>query len=112
MNFQLPQIEKILDDLNTKTGADISEILEQLPDSVRSGQDEIYEVYQIRLNDLNSWENLMGTTTLIIAFLNIRSDEDACFLWPDFTDLHRNWPALLKMHNKYFPVLDNGHFYE
>ena len=90
------------------TGPVIQEVLKKLPDSVRTGQDEIYEVYQIRLDDHNSYEHAMGTTTLLTVFLNIRSEGGRCYLLPNDPDSVQNWGVLKGMYSKHFPQLPPG----
>lgn len=148
MNVNLQAVQKLLDDLNSKTaqtnygfdlqlvvdgvtppnvaplyhdgqqwtqpikaertGPDVQAVLDKLPLSVRSGQDEDYEVYQIRLDDLNSWEHMMGTTTLLMFFLNIRPEGGHCYLLPDDPLSVRNWDNLKEMHTVHFPQLPSG----
>jgi len=91
-----------------RTGPIIQAVLEKLPYSVRMGRDENYEVYQIRLNDLNSFENLMGTTTLLTVFLNIRYEGGRCYLLPNDQDSVTNWGVLNNMYAKHFPQLSAG----
>lgn len=90
------------------TGPVIQPVLNKLPSSVRSGMDENHEVYQIRLDDYNSYEHLMGTTTLLTVFLNIRPEGGRCYLLPDDPDSVKNWRALLDMHAEQFPQLSQG----
>lgn len=88
-----------------RTGPVIQAVLDQLPPAVRSGQDENCEVYQIRLNDLSSLENVMGTTTLLVVFLNLRLEGGNCYMFPDDSHSHQNWEVLKNMHGQYFPLL-------
>lgn len=90
------------------TGPIIQEVLEKLPSSVRSGNDETYEVYQIRIDDYDSFEHLMGTTTLLSVFLNIRPEGGRCYLLPNDPDSVTNWNTLLTMHAEQFPQLPSG----
>lgn len=88
-----------------RTGSVVQAVLDKLPQSVRSGRDDNYEVYQIRLDDLKSWEHLMGTTTLLMFFLNIRPEGGLCYLLPDDSLSVQNWDNLQQMHAEYFPQL-------
>lgn len=90
------------------TGPVIQALLDRLPSSVRSGTDENHEVYQIRLDDYNSYEHLMGTTTLLTVFLNIRPEGGRCYLLPDDPDSVKNWGVLLAMRAEHFPQLPAG----
>lgn len=88
-----------------KTGDVILGVLSKLPASVRNGSDELYEAYQVRLDDFNSFEHVMGTTTLLIVFLSVRNEADACYFFPDDTDSVTNWEVLKDMHAKQFPQI-------
>lgn len=88
-----------------KTGPIIQALLDRLPTSLRTGNDENYEVYQIRLDDYNSLEHVMATTTLLTMFLNIRSEGGRCYLLPDDPDSGKNWSVLLNMHAEQYPQL-------
>ena len=91
-----------------KTGPIIQSVLEKLPESVRSGVDENHEVYQIRLDNYDSFEHLMGTTTLLTVFLNIRPEGGRCYFLPNDPDSKTNWDVLTSMYNKHFPQLQSG----
>lgn len=88
-----------------RTGPVVQAVLDQLPTAVRTGQDQKYEVYQVRLDDYNSLEHVMGTTTLLIVFLNVRPEGGKCYLWPTDKDSGTNWTALQSMYNEHFPSL-------
>lgn len=145
INVQLQDIQRLLDELNTKTlqtnyafhlqqvvdgvippnvadlyhdgkkwtqpikfeitGPIVQAVLDKLPQSVRSGHDENYEVFQIRLDDINSWDHLMGTTTLLMFFLNIRPEGGSCYLLPDDPLSTQNWNNLIQLHERHFPKL-------
>ena len=91
------------------TGPVIQALLDKLPSTVRSGTDENHEIYQIRLDDYNSFEHVMGTTTLLTVFLNIRPEGGRCYLLPNDPDSVKNWGVLLDMHAEQFPQLPSSH---
>lgn len=88
-----------------KTGPVVQAVLDSLPQSVRTGQDENCEVYQIRLNDLSSLENMMGTTTLLTIFLNLRYEGGNCYMFPDDPSSHQNWEVIKDMYGQNTPRL-------
>ena len=47
----------------------------------------------------------MGTTTLLMFFLNIRPEGGRCYLLPDDSLSVQNWDNLKQMHVEYFPQL-------
>ncbi len=83
-----------------RTGPVIQAVLNKLPPTVRSGADENHEVYQVRLNDLSSFENTMGTTTLLMVFLNCRNEGGNCYMFPDDSHSHQNWEVFKDMHGQ------------
>lgn len=91
-----------------KVGPVIQSVLDKLPSSVRTGQDENFEVYQIRCDYYNSFEHLMGKTTLLTVFLNIRSEGGCCYFLPNDPNSMTNWQALKNMHAEHFPQLPAG----
>lgn len=88
-----------------RPGPVIRALLSKLPQSVRTGQDDWYEVYQIRLNELGSYEFMMGTTTLLCVILCCRAENDACYLFPNDPNSQKNWSVLVDMHAEQFPQL-------
>lgn len=91
-----------------RTGHEVQALLDKLPHSVRSGKDEIYEVYQIRLDNYQSYEHLMGTTTLLLFFLMCRDEADLCYFFADDKDSYTNWEILKNLYSKHFPQLEKG----
>lgn len=85
-----------------RTGPVIQELLNRLPESVRKGTDPRYEVWQIRLDEHDSWEHLQGTTTLLTVLLNSHEEGEACFLPDDDPNSHTNWEVIKKMHQEHF----------
>lgn len=91
-----------------RTGDVVQAVLNKLPQSVRSGTDENYEVFQIRLDDFNSWDHMMGTTTLLMFLLNIRPEGGHCYLLTDDPLSVQNWDNLKRMHAEHFSQLLPG----
>jgi len=81
-------------------------LLDRLPQSVSTGNDEIYEVYQIRLDNHKSFEHMMGTTTLLLFFLMCRDEADLCYFFANDQDSYTNWEILKNMYLKHFPQLE------
>lgn len=94
--------------LYEKTGPEVQALLDKLPQSIRSGTDEIFEVYQIRLDNFRSYEHLMGTTTLLLFFLMCRDEGDLCYFFTNDHDSYTNYGVLKNMYSKHFPQLEEG----
>lgn len=88
-----------------KTGPVIEALLQQLPDSVRTGQDEQFRVHQIRLDDYSSWEHMMGTTTLLMVFLEDTLIADGCFFFPGDDNSVKNWEVIKDLYAASAPQL-------
>lgn len=90
------------------SGPVIQALLDKLPPSVRSGQDPLHRVHQVRLDNHQSFEHQMGTTTLLFYFLECRHMENARFLFPDDLISVSNWDSFKQMHAEPFPSLEEG----
>ncbi len=81
-------------------------LLDMMPDSVRSGSDDQYCVWEMRLDNLDSLEHFLGTTTLIMRFIEDRTKENKCYLFgvdADLQNWQKNWSALQEMYQEHFP---------
>ncbi len=74
-------------------------LLATMPEDIRLGNNPHCKGYQIRVDDLASWDYQMNNTTLLVNFL---SDQGACHMWADDTLSHGNWKILQNMFTKEF----------
>ncbi|OGY16459.1 MAG: hypothetical protein A2785_02070 [Candidatus Chisholmbacteria bacterium RIFCSPHIGHO2_01_FULL_49_18] len=85
------------------TGPEVQKMLDSLPPSIRKGEDDFFEVHQVRLHDLNSLEALMGTTTLLMFYLHSKHEGGECYLFSGDELSHQNWEILQQMYQEHFP---------
>lgn len=90
------------------TGQVVQAMLDSLPPSIREGKDDFFEVHQIRLNQHGSWEQQMGTTTLLAMYLHSKHEGGKCYVFADDQDSFGNWQRIENMHNQHFPQLPTG----